>query len=668
MKRIVNWEKASVCDIETDGFLNEVTKIHIVGIQLSGKDDVIYLGDETRIKNMLSYHIDNKIPIVFHNGILFDIPVIEKLYNIDLSELMIIDTLALSWYLNVNHKRHSVEALSKDYDTDLSKYQVAEGEWKNLSWDDAVLRVTGDVLLGRLIWEGFKSRLVDMYSLGKGVVDNGIKTSRLEGEVTYIDGKKGLSVSDWVCEILTFLMFKMDCARLQEKTGWNVDVDRVDEGIRVLGEKVEETKKILESVMPLVPKYTKRNKPKLMFKKDGTKSSSGEKWDLLLTNLKNKTKDENGFLLVRKNGEDIEQLYRVEKPNLDSHVQVKDFLFSKGWIPKTFDAKRDEKAFEEWIKTKPKKGARHNEWNEWKKRRPEDRLIPKITVAGDDGKELCESVSELAEDIPEVMHYAEYSTIKHRLAVLQGWKESLVDGKLQARIGGFSNTLRVKHREIVNLPATSRQYAEYIRSSLIAGDKCVLVGSDLSSLEDRIKHHFMLPLDPEYVETMMSPDYDPHLETALGAGFISRDDFIGYKNKTLDDANMARVALARAQGKTTNYASVYGAGAATIAKGAGVSLEDGQKLHDGYWKINWSVNAIADEQVVVKCSKGLSWLVNPINGLLYNIRTEKDIFSTLCQGTGSYMCDMWIDKHLNKQSSMWGACTQTASFHKSLWN
>ena len=40
MKKIFNWEKASVCDIETDGLLETITKIHIVGIKLHGKETI----------------------------------------------------------------------------------------------------------------------------------------------------------------------------------------------------------------------------------------------------------------------------------------------------------------------------------------------------------------------------------------------------------------------------------------------------------------------------------------------------------------------------------------------------------------------------------------------------------------------------------------------------
>ena len=36
------------------------------------------------------------------------------------------------------------------------------------------------------------------------------------------------------------------------------------------------------------------------------------------------------------------------------------------------------------------------------------------------------------------------------------------------------------------------------------------------------------------------------------------------------------------------------------------------------------------------------WLKNPISGFWYSLRSKKDIFSTLVQGTASFVFDMWV--------------------------
>lgn len=97
----------------------------------------------------------------------------------------------------------------------------------------------------------------------------------------------------------------------------------------------------------------------------------------------------------------------------------------------------------------------------------------------------------------------------------------------------------------------------------------------------------------------------------------------------------------RAAGKATNYACQYGAGVKTVARTAKVSEKVAKKLHTGYHKLNWSIEKIASMMVVKQTSFG-SWQINPINKLWYSLRSDKDRFSTLIQGTGSYVLDLWL--------------------------
>ena len=133
--------------------------------------------------------------------------------------------------------------------------------------------------------------------------------------------------------------------------------------------------------------------------------------------------------------------------------------------------------------------------------------------------------------------------------------------------------------------------------------------------------------------------------------------------KDQQKAIIQRISDARAVGKTVNYASVYKAGAAKIAITAKISKEEAEVALGGYWKLNWAVLEIEKEQVIIEDGRGGKWLVNPINGHCYSLRSEKDIFSTLAQGTGSFFFDMWVDNILEGQYEKWGKKTLTGSFH-----
>lgn len=106
-------------------------------------------------------------------------------------------------------------------------------------------------------------------------------------------------------------------------------------------------------------------------------------------------------------------------------------------------------------------------------------------------------------------------------------------------------------------------------------------------------------------------------------------------------ALMAVLSNKRYKAKTANYACTYGAGYATIAKGADMPEKEAKTLHKAYWERNWSVKAIAAEQET-KTIYDMTWMYNPVSKLWYWLKTEKDRFSTLNQGTGTYCFDMWV--------------------------
>lgn len=653
MKPITNWRQATVGDIESDGFLDVATKIHVLSCQMSnGKSVDIQGTDKDRLIKFFNYHLDNNVPVVFHNGICYDMPLAEKLLGIDLSDLMVIDTLAISWYLNIGRELHGLDSFHADYG--IAKPKITD--WEGLTYAEYLYRCQEDVKINKALWDDFQERLVEIYTKVKASVDTGLAdgTRVSQDEFCYLDQYKDSStVDEYIDRVLTFLMFKMDCARIQEVTRFKADKEMITESIEELQAKIEVAKVELMGVMPKVPKYAKRNKPKEPFKKNGDLSVSGVKWNNLISLIG--TKDEFGTERVKQvEGESsiISELVGYDEPNPNSSDQLKDWFFSLGWTPKTFKFVKDKEAQQRWVDS----GFR-------KELKPKPRMIPQINKDGEDGKELCESVTDLAEEVPQIMAYSKYSLITSRLSTLKGFiRDISEDGYLKARIGGFTNTLRVKHRELVNLVGVDKPYGKQIRGGLIAEEGKVLLGSDMSSLEDRVKHHFMIPHDPEYVATMMAEDFDPHILMALTAGMVTQEEFDAFKQ----GVKPTKVKAARKAGKSTNYASVYNAGAEAIARAAGVDLATGKLLHTSYWKLNHAVKLIAEEQCVIEDSRKLKWLVNPINGFAYSLRKDSDRFSTLCQGTGSYFFDMWVDSVLEKMYNVYKGKRLTGSWHDEL--
>lgn len=99
-----------------------------------------------------------------------------------------------------------------------------------------------------------------------------------------------------------------------------------------------------------------------------------------------------------------------------------------------------------------------------------------------------------------------------------------------------------------------------------------------------------------------------------------------------------------------------------MAEAAGTSLKKGLALHRAYWKKNWAIKEVAKRQKY-KIINDQMWLFNPVSKFWYSLRYEKDIFSTLVQGTASYVFDKWIENILELREQL------TATFHdEGVWS
>jgi len=98
---------------------------------------------------------------------------------------------------------------------------------------------------------------------------------------------------------------------------------------------------------------------------------------------------------------------------------------------------------------------------------------------------------------------------------------------------------------------------------------------------------------------------------------------------------------------------IYGVGAAKLARETGLSKSKAKALIEAYWKRNWAVKKLCEE-TTIKHIDGEMWLYNPVSRLWYSLRSEKDIFSTLNQGTGVFCFDSWIRAFRNTRPQLTG--------------
>lgn len=421
---------------------------------------------------------------------------------------------------------------------------------------------------------------------------------------------------DQALRFLKYLDFKMESAALAEESGWKLDIQKAKEALNELTTERDTKVEALARAMPKVPVVSTYVKPKRLYNADGQLSLLGQRWQDRL----------NEAGLPEEYDGTLELITGYDDANPGSSVQIKDWLYSIGWKPQTI----------KFVKNK-KTG--------------ETKEVPQINK--EHGAGICESIKLLYEKEPSLELLDGLSILNHRIGLLTGFLRDVdSDGNLHACVAGLTNTLRFKHTEIVNLPKPEKEYGEFIRGVLIASDDDhELCGSDMASVEDRIKQHYIFPFDPDYVHELNRPDYDPHLDLAFLAGALTKEQVDGYKSEIKDIVKIVKPI--RSIYKNGNYACQYGAGIPRLEITCGCDRATAARVHATYWKRNWAIKAVAKAQTV-KTVDGQMWLKNPVNGFWYSLRTEKDIFSTLVQGTAAYVFDRYLAAVLSKRPQVTG--------------
>lgn len=445
-------------------------------------------------------------------------------------------------------------------------------DWSDQPYEVYVNRVTEDVKIQQKVWDAQWSLLMELY-------DN--------------DQDKAL-------RYIKYINLKMQQLADQQHVS-KVPVDKsvvqrnLDKFLALQKEKWDE---LIKVAPPKEIKVT-RQKPKVTHKQDGTLSVHGENWLELAGSF---------------DIEEIEEVVGQEPFNPNSTEQTKAWLFSLGWEPCTYEQRKA-------------KGGVNS--------------VPQIT---DKEGNLTPSVKRLLEKEPALELLEGLGIIKHRLGLLKGLLECEEDGYVISGASKFTKTLRLAHKKpIANLPKVATKEGEkggiqdgaFIRGCIVAKDGNMICGSDMSSLEARMKQHFIYHLDPDYVHDMMVEGFDEHWDLAVSAGAISQEQVEANKRGDANNKDIRHIY------KTANYTLQFGAGIPKLASTIGRSKAEARAIHQAYWKRNWAVKSCVKGAKIKTVGKD-NWLLNPINGYYYYLSNEKDVFSSWCQSGGAYVVDVWI--------------------------
>lgn len=243
----------------------------------------------------------------------------------------------------------------------------------------------------------------------------------------------------------------------------------------------------------------------------------------------------------------------------------------------------------------------------------------------DDRGELCENLEKLDGEMAKQI--VTWLSLRNRRSVLKaidekkdtGWlnEDRLdVDGRIGQGMSGPTNTNRYKHRRIVNLPKASPDVllGHEMRALFIAPEGKKILGYDGSNLEQFVAASYAYPYDNgEYAELIKG---DAHAKNAKA-----------YTER-------AGRTVSRGEGKGITYATLYGAGAAKIAKMLGISKEKGQAVIDAFWDSNRGLKAVKEYLEAYWENTGKKY-IRGIDGRKIYTRSKSSLVNALFQSCGS---------------------------------
>lgn len=469
--------KVAIYDTEANG-LHEATKIWCVSVMDYSTKEITSFGPDS-IDAALDY-LSQFDTLIAHNQLDYDRYIINNITGIDLaSHSSLLDTLVLSRLLHPDRPlpvgisqgsgAHSIEAWGLRFGHPKPKHE----DWTQYS-PEMLHRCEEDVRINCKVFEALLNEMGDH------------------------DWGKAIELEHRVQEIIS----------AQARRGVYFDLKAAEELIQELTEGVDKLTKELEENAPV--KWKSFGVDILEpFKKDGTLKKMVTDW-----------------LDDQVNGP-FTRVYS-EKINLDSDVQLKDYLFKLGWKPTQYNFNKE----------------------------TGERTSPKLEF--EDGDGLDSGIGKKIKD---------RKLFSHRLNQVRGLVERVrQDNRIEADANTIgTNTRRFRHRNVVNIPRVGTPYGERMRALFTCTPGKVLVGYDAKGLELRMLAHYMN--DEEYTNVLLNGDI--HTFNQELAGLATRDD-----------------------AKTFIYAFNYGAGDAKLGSIVGGGTREGRELRTRFLQSNQALDKL----------------------------------------------------------------------------
>ena len=254
--------------------------------------------------------------------------------------------------------------------------------------------------------------------------------------------------------------------------GWQFDIEKGKQTLSQIINRMKTIEATVEPNLPPITKYIDKIPKTPKFTKKGAYTSTTAR--MLSEYFGREVKPTDTHVLAA--GREF-QRKEVVKATLGNMEQVKEYLYSIGWEP------------DDW---KMERGV-----HGWEKK------SPKLTST---------SLAKVGE---HGLLIDEWTTLRSRKGVLEGWFRELKDGRLHGRLWIVGTpTFRCRHEVIANLPAVNAAWGKELRELLVAEPGRKIVGADSSGNQFRSLAHYVS--DQNLTNQILSGDIHQYNADIIG--------------------------------------------------------------------------------------------------------------------------------------------------------
>lgn len=588
-----------VFDLETDGFLEVVTKIHCAVLYDIDTDEIHDFKPNQIGEFLTMYQAANQL--IGHNIIGFDIPVIRKLYGIECVCKDLIDTMSLGRLVFSD-----VKAIDFPLAKAWKKYREAKETWEaeqvkpvckcpaSIYYDDPEVECSCDLTptVGDYPYsppKEFPGQLVGSHSLEAWGYRIGTEK---KGDYSKDMKARGLDPwAEWNPEMHEYMIqdARVNVAvlrKLMSKEPYPLSI-QIEMGVQQICTLMEQ---------------------------------SG--WPFEVT----KARELYATLQQRRNELEV-ALVEAFPP---WRVRLEDFI-----------PKRDNKT-QGYIKGVPVERWETRTFNPASRQDIADRLIQKYgwkpTEFTDGGQAKIDDEVLAPLPYPEAKLLSEYFTIQKRIGQIgegpQAWLSKVSkDGKIHARYnsnGAVTGRATHSSPNIAQVPSVGKIYGKECRELFYVpktwGSQ---LGADQSGLELRCLASFMAAFDGgKYRDVVLNGDVHwVNAKALFGLPDDLERDETNKEHKTWRDV-----------AKTFIYAFLYGAGDAKLGSIIGKGRQEGSKLRARFLK---TFPALAKLIKAVQAAAKKGWLKG-LDGRVIPVRSEHAALNSLLQSAGAVVCKNWL--------------------------